>query len=158
MPLIRYCTYTQTVTSKCKEQTANEEYLGNNMNFVCNEISISDEEFGCTVTFSEQEEGNDFENQKTVDEIMDSIGQYVMLQRTYGEDEFEEDYYYLETSDFEKSGELDDFDIILTETKFVLTTETDKYEIQIHPDRQIFDDLKSVLSKITECKGKLNIL
>lgn len=127
------------------------------MNFVCKEISISDEEFGCTVTFSEKEEDNDFENQKTVDEIMDSIGQYVMLQRTYAEDEFEEDYYYLETSDFEKSGELDDFEIILTETKFVLTTENEKYEIQIHPDRQIFDDLKSVLSKITESKGKLNI-
>lgn len=128
------------------------------MNFVCKEISISDEEFGCTVTFSDQEEDYDFENQKTVDEIMDSIGQYVMLQRTYGEDEFEEAYYYLETSDYEKSGELDDFEIVLTETKFVLTTETDKYEILIHPDRQIFEDLKSVLSKITECKGKLNIL
>jgi len=127
------------------------------MNFVCKKISISDEEFGCTVTFSEKEEDNVFENQKTVDEIIDSIGQYVMLQRTYGEDEFEEDYYYLETSDFEKSGELDDFEIILTETKFVLTTETEKYEIQIHPERQIFDDLISVLSKITESKGKLNI-
>ena len=127
------------------------------MNFVCKEISISDEEFGCTVTFSEKEEDNDFEIQKTIDEIMDSIGQYVMLQRTYGEDEFEEDYYYFETSNFEKSGELNDFEIILTETKFVLTTETEKYEIQIHPDRQIFDDLKSVLSKITESKGKLNI-
>ena len=127
------------------------------MNFVCKEISISDEEFGCTVTFSEKEEDNDFEIQKTIDEIMDSIGQYVMLQRTYGEDEFEEDYYYFETSNFEKSGELNDFEIILTETKFVLPTETEKYEIQIHPDRQIFDDLKSVLSKITESKGKLNI-
>ena len=127
------------------------------MNFVCKEISISDEEFGCTVTFSEKEEVNDFENQKTVEEIMDSIGEYVMLQKTYGEDEFEEDYYYLETSDFEKSGELDDFEIILTETKFVLTTETEKYEIQIQPDTKNFDDLKSVLSKIAESKGKLNI-
>jgi len=127
------------------------------MNFVCKEISISDEEFGCTVTLSENEEDNNYENQKTVDEIMNSIGQYVMLQRTYGEDEFEEDYYYFETSDFEKSGELNDFEIILTETKFVLTTETEKYEIQIHPDRLIFDDLKSALSKITESKGKLNI-
>ena len=127
------------------------------MDFVCKEISISDEEYGCTLTFSEKEEDNDFENQKTVDEIMDSVGQYVMLQRTYGEDEFEDDYYYFETSNFEKSGELDDFEIILTETKFVLTTENEKYEVQIHPDRQIFDNLKSVLSKITESKGKLNI-
>jgi hypothetical protein len=127
------------------------------MKFVCKEISISDEEFGCTVTLSENKDDNEFENQKTVDEIMDSIGQYIMLQRTYGEDEFEEDYYYFETTDFDKSGELDDFEIILTENNFILTIENDKYEIQIDPDRQIFDDLKSVLSKITESKGKLNI-
>ena len=127
------------------------------MNFVCKEISTSDEEFGCSVTLSENQEYNDFKNQKTCDEIMNSIGQYVMLQRSYGEDDFEQDYYYFETSDFEKSGELDDFDIILTETKFVLIKGNEKYEIQIQPDRQIFDELKNVLLKITESKGKLHI-
>lgn len=127
------------------------------MNFVCKEISTSDEEFGCSVTLSENQEYNDFENQKTFDEIMNSTGQYVMLQRTYGEDDFEQDYYYFETSDFEKSGELDDFEIILTETKFVLIKGNEKYEIQIQPDRQVFDELKNVLLKITESKGKLHI-
>jgi|SRR5690554_8033692 len=127
------------------------------MNFVCKEISTSDEEFGCSVTLSENQEYNDFKNQKTCDEIMNSIGQYVMLQRSYGEDDFEQDYYYFETSDFEKSGELDDFEIILTETKFVLIKGNEKYEIQIQPDRQIFDELKNVLLKITESKGKLHI-
>ena len=127
------------------------------MNFVCEEISTSDEEFGCSVTLSENQEYNDFKNQKTCDEIMNSIGQYVMLQRSYGEDDFEQDYYYFETSDFEKSGELDDFEIILTETKFVLIKGNEKYEIQIQPDRQIFDELKNVLLKITESKGKLHI-
>ena len=127
------------------------------MNFVCKEISISDEEFGCSVTFSENEEYISTENQKTVDQLMNTIGQYIMIKKTYGEDEFEEDYYYFETSDFEKSGELNDFEITLTENKFVLTKENEKYEIQIHPDRQFFDDLKNVLFKITESKGKLNI-
>ena len=127
------------------------------MNFVCKEISTSDEEFGCSVTLSENQEYNDFKNQKTCDEIMNSIGQYVMLQRSYGEDDFEQDYYYFETSDFEKSGELDDFEIILTETKFVLIKGNEKYEIQIQSDRQIFDELKNVLLKITESKGKLHI-
>jgi ribosomal protein L16 Arg81 hydroxylase len=129
----------------------------NKINFVCKEISISDEEFGCTVTLSENEEDNNYENQKTVDEIMNSIGQYVMLQRTFGEGEFEEDYHYFETSNSEKSGDLDDFEIILTKNQFVLTTESERYEIQIHPDRQIFNELKKVLLKITELKGKLNI-
>lgn len=127
------------------------------MNFVCKEISICDEELGCTVTLSENEEDNIIENQKSVEYLMDSIGQYLMLQRSYGEDEFEEDYYYFETSDFDKSGDLDDFEIILTENQFVLSTESKKYEIQIHPDREMFDELKNILLKITQYKGKLII-
>lgn len=127
------------------------------MKFVCKEISISDEEFGCTVTLSENEDENEFENQKTVDEIMDSIGQYVMLQRTYGEDEFEEDYYYFESSDFDKSGELDEFEITLTENKFILTINNDKYEIHIHPNDQEWAELKTAIKRITEHKGQLNI-
>lgn len=127
------------------------------MKFVCKEISISDEEFGCTVTLSENKDDNEFENQKTVDEIMDSIGQYLMLQRTYGEDEFEEDYYYFESSDFDKSGELDEFEITLTENKFILTIKNDKYEIQIHPNDQEWTELKTAIKRIAEHKGQLNI-
>lgn len=127
------------------------------MKFECKKISIVDEEFGCTLTLSENEDDNDFEKQLTVDEIINSVGQYIMLQRTYAEDEFENDYYYFETSDFDKSGELDEFEITLTENNFILKTENEKYEIQIHPDRQTFDDLKNILIKITESNGKLNI-
>ena len=127
------------------------------MKFTCKEISISDEEFGCTVTLSENEDDKEFENQKTVDETMDSIGQYIMLQRTFGEDEFEEDYYYFETSDFDKSGELDDFEIILTENNFILTIENDKYEIQIDPNEQEWSELKTAIKRLTEHKGQLNI-
>lgn len=127
------------------------------MKFECKKISIVDEEFGCTLTLSENEDDNAFEKQLTVDEIINSVGQYIMLQRTYAEDEFENDYYYFETSDFDKSGELDEFEITLTENNFILKTENEKYEIQIHPDRQTFDDLKNILIKITESNGKLNI-
>ena len=127
------------------------------MNFVCKDISISDEHFGCTLTFSENAEDYDYKKQKTVDEILNSIGLYVKLQRTFGEDEFEEDYYYFETTDSDKSGELNDFEITLTDTEFILTTETETYEIQIRPDRQLFEQLKNVLVKFTKHKGKLNI-
>jgi len=126
------------------------------MNFVCKEISINDEEFGCTVTLSEKEDSG-FDYEETVEEIMNATDQYLMLQKTYGEDEFEEDYYYIESRDFEKSGELEDFEIFLTETEFIITFENEKYVIQISPNRKVFDDLKKVLSEFTECKGKLNI-
>ena len=126
------------------------------MNFVCKEISINDEEFGCTVTLSEKEDSG-FDYEETVEEIMNETDQYLMLQKTYGEDEFEEDYYYIESRDFEKSGELEDFEIFLTETEFIITFENEKYVIQISPNRKVFDELKKVLSEFTECKGKLNI-
>ena len=126
------------------------------MDFVCNEISINDEEFGCTVTLSEKEDSG-FDYEETVEEIMNATDQYLMLQKTYGEDEFEEDYFYIESRDFEKSGELEDFEIFLTETEFIITFENEKYVIQISPNRKVFDELKKVLSEFTECKGKLNI-
>lgn len=127
------------------------------MKFNCKEISISDEEFGCTVTLSENDEKYGHEKEQTVEEIMNSLGQYIMLQRTYAEDEFEEDFYYFETSDFDKSGELNDFKITLTETEFILTFENEKYEIQITPDRRVYEELKKALIKVTEQKGKLFI-
>ena len=126
------------------------------MNFVCKEISINDEEFGCTVTLSEKEcSGFDYED--TVADIMNATDQYLLLQKTYGEDEFEEDYYYIESRDGKNTGELEDFEIFLTETEFIMTCDNKKYVIQINPNRKIFEELKTVLLKITEHKGKLKI-
>jgi len=42
------------------------------MKFDCKEITISDEEFGCTLTFSEKEGTNVSEIGMTIDEIMTS--------------------------------------------------------------------------------------
>lgn len=127
------------------------------MKFICKEILISDEEFGCTITFTENVEKYDYEKEQTVEDIMNSLGQYIMLQRTYGDDEFEEDFYYFETSDFDKSGELNEFKITLIETEFILTFENEKYEIQINPDIQVYEELKKALIKVTKQKGKLFI-
>ena len=55
--------------------------------------------------------GDEFNIEKSVKEIMNSLQPYIMLQRTYGEDDFEEDFYYFETIDFDKSEELKDFTI-----------------------------------------------
>ena len=80
------------------------------MKLDCKEISISDDEFGCTIEFKQEKE-DEFNIEKSVKEIMNSLQPYIMLQRTYGEDDFEEDFYYFETIDFDKSGELKDFTI-----------------------------------------------
>jgi hypothetical protein len=128
------------------------------MNFECKKISIDEEEFGCTITFSENADQNEFDKGQTVEEIMNSIGRYIMLQRTYSEDEFEKDYYYFESSDFEKSGELNDFEISLSRTQLVLIFENEMYEIQISPSNQKFEEIKDAIKKLAEEKGKINIL
>ena len=126
------------------------------MKFSCKEISIDDEDLGCTISFSENVDNDGFEKERTIDEIMDSIGQYITLQRTYPEDEFEKDYYSFESSDFDKSGELVDFKIDLYRTQFVMTFDKELYEIQINVDDQKFENLKVVLTKIANGKGQLN--
>jgi hypothetical protein len=148
------------VTSKCKEQTREiktDKQTDEEMNFECKEISINDEEFGCTVSLSDTREENNYDREQTVDEIMDSLGQYIMLQRTYAEDEFEENYYYFETNVFGKSRELDDFEITLTETEFTLTIDNDIFKIKISLNEQKWDELKEALKKITEHIGRLTI-
>src|SRR5690554_5230844 len=67
------------------------------MNFQCKELIIEDEVFGCTITFSDT---NISENQfKTVEEIMNSDEKYLLIQRTYPEDDYDIDNYHIETSE-----------------------------------------------------------
>ena len=84
------------------------------------------------------------------------MGQYIMLQRTYPEDDFEKDYYYFETSDPDKSGELIDFSINLSRTQFVMTFKKEVFEIQIKVDNRKFEKLKQIIKRITNKKGQVN--
>jgi hypothetical protein len=127
------------------------------MKFNCKEISISDEEFGCTLTLSENKDDGISELEMTTEEVFNSIGRYVMLQRTYPEDRFEEDYYYFESSDFDKSGELNDFEINLSRKVFQMTLGNEIIEIQIGVDDSVYENLKQIIKKISNGKGKINL-
>ena len=126
------------------------------MKFDCKEISISDEELGCTLTLSENKDNGISEMEMKTDEILNSIGQYVTLQRTYPEDDFEQDYYSIATSDPEKSGKLIDFSINLFRTKFEMTLHKEIIEIQISVDDHKYENLKQIIKKITNQKGQVN--
>ena len=125
------------------------------MKFDCKEISISDEAFGCTLTISENGNNNVSEIGITIDEILASSGHYILLQRTYPEDEFESDYYYIETSNPDKSGELKDFSINLYRTQLLMTYDNEIIEIGINTSDEEFEILKKILRKLTEKKGQL---
>lgn len=128
------------------------------MKFECKEISIVDEEFGCTVSFRENKDSYDYENEQSINQILSSIGQYILLQRTYPEDEFEKDYYYFESSESDKSGKLKDFTIDLCRTQFVMALNKELYEIQLNIDDPTFEKLKTVLTIITNGREQLNFL
>ena len=113
------------------------------MKFDCDEISINDEELGCTLTFYEK--GNK--------------GQYLLLQRTYPEDDFENDYYYIETNDDDMSGEFknSEIEINVNRTKLQLKMSNNNIEISINPTEKEFAKMKDILLRIANGKGKIII-
>ncbi len=126
------------------------------MRFECKEISISNEEFGCSITFSEKENGIAKED-LTIDELLHSSGQYLMLMRKYSEVELEEDFLYIETNDPNKSEEIQNFLMNICHTKFSISYDKDLIEIGLNMNEKKFDEVKQIIKKITHKKGQLNI-
>ena len=132
------------------------------MKFSCQDISISDEEFGCSISLSENRAEDNEENAEKIlkmspSEVAESLGRYISIQRSYSEEEFENDSYYFETSDDTQSGELENFKIELHPTRFVMHWDTDLYDIDIKPSKEEFSKLKIILKKIVNDRGELLI-
>jgi hypothetical protein len=89
------------------------------MNFHCEELTIEDKQFGCTITFSDS---NTSEDQfKSVEEIINSEEKYLLIQRNYPEDDFESDFYHIESSEIE--GDLN------SDEKITVKMDQEKFEI-----------------------------
>lgn len=68
------------------------------MNFECKQLKITDDpDFGCTIEFNDTVEV--YRENMTIEELINSVGKYLMIQRSYPEDEFENDWYHIETSE-----------------------------------------------------------
>ncbi|MGK0366758.1 MAG: hypothetical protein ACI85O_003833 [Saprospiraceae bacterium] len=67
------------------------------INFQCIELTIQDEELGCTVTFSDSRSADD--QFKTEEEIMNSVEKYLLIQRSYAEDKYDKENYHIESSE-----------------------------------------------------------
>ncbi|WP_153800395.1 hypothetical protein [Foetidibacter luteolus] len=127
------------------------------MKFECRKISVIDEEFGCTVTLSENEDKWSSVLDINAVSVMASVEQYLLLQRTFSEDEFESDYYYIETNDPEISGELTVFSIYLYRKYLSMTYENELIEISLNVNDREFESLKQGLKKLTGGIGHLII-
>jgi hypothetical protein len=98
------------------------------MNFQCKELTISDDDFGFTVIFSDSKSSDD--KFKTVEEIMNSGEKYLLIQRSYPEEEGDLDYYYIETSETDvELSPRDKMIVRLSENKFEINWSGDRLEI-----------------------------
>ena len=127
------------------------------MKLECKDLSVSDEELGYTITFSQEKEETKWESNMSIEELTRSLKPYILLQRSYAEDEFEDDYYYFETLDFDKSGELKDFTIEVHRKQILINYNNELFEITINVNNKEFDDLKASLKKIANKEGQLKI-
>lgn len=127
------------------------------MKINCIEISISDEELGCQVTFSEKKDLGENAPNITTQEIIDSIGRYLLIQRSYPELKDESDYIYFETHNEEFAGELSDYEMVLSRERFELKIIDEKIEVIINPTDKEYTELKKTLPILTNKTGKLII-
>ena len=98
------------------------------MTFHSKEISVTNEEFGCTIKFKEDVTDIELELKKSFEELINSKETYILFQRTYAEDRFEKDYTYFESSDLDKSCELKNFVIHFHKTKLEMSLNKEVYK------------------------------
>lgn len=127
------------------------------MKFDCKHIDISNEDFGCTLTFQDRKD-SEYQGDQTVQEIMDSLGNYIMLQRTYSEGIGDMDYCYCEMNEIGYSGELKDFQIDFKKNKFSMIYKSKIIEINLTISDAEFKEIEDALIIITRNKGSLNII
>ena len=115
------------------------------MRFDCNEISISDEELGCQVTFSEIPYLGAASENMTLKEIDESIGKYLLFQRFFPEEDDNIDNSYFETHDENLCGNFEDFKITLSKRSLKLTINNETIVVSIKPTDYEYSELKRVL-------------
>jgi len=118
------------------------------MNFKCVELRITDNpNFGCTIRFSDTKDKEYDENQ-TIEEMMTSNDKYFLIQRSYPEDLYENDFYHIETS--ESDVELSYLDKILiefSEDNIEIQWSGDKVEIGLNVEENEIKLLRKILKK-----------
>ncbi len=100
--------------------------------------------------------GSETENM-SIDEIIESTGRYLQLQRSYPEDDFDTDYYHFEINDDFFDGNSVEYEMVLSRTHFEFKASNRSVFILINPSNEKFALLKKTLPLLTSRKGKLVI-
>ena len=125
------------------------------VNFQCKELTILDEELGCTVTFSDSKSAND--QFKSIKEIVNSNEKYLLIQRTYPEDDDDEDYYYIESSESDTIFDPDEKIIVkLNQKRFEVNSSGEQLRIGLNLENQELKDLVRIFK--TRFEEKITII
>ena len=117
------------------------------MNFQCEELTISDEELGCTITFSDSKSADD--QFKTIDEIINSDEKYLLIQKTYPEDDYEDDYYHIESSESDTVLDSEDkITVRLSRDSFEISWSGDHLKIGLNLTHKELKDLKEIFEVV----------
>ena len=118
------------------------------MNFKCVDLKINDDpDFGCTIQFSETKDKEYGENQ-TIEELMTSNEKYFLIQRSYPEDLYENDFYYIETSESDvELSNLDKIIIEFSEDSIDIQWSGDRVEIGLNVEGKVIKLLRKILKK-----------
>jgi len=129
------------------------------MKLNCKRIEIQEGEFSCSVTFYEKEQDDTIKlnHKSSLDQFAKSIGPYLSINRTYPEDDFETDYYYIELSDFDKSDEFKDVCIDLYSNKLMINFNNETFEIHFNIDALTYENLIKILEQVTFQNGQVNV-
>ena len=117
------------------------------INFQCEELTLSDQELGCTVIFSDSISADD--QFKTIEEIMNSEEKYLLIQRTYPEEEYDPDFYYIESSETDTElSPKNKMIVSLSQEKFEIDWSGDHLEIGLNLTEQKLKDLMEILEVV----------
>ena len=114
------------------------------MKMFCEDISISDNEFGSEICFSHKINNR----YQLKNNVIESADNYILLQRTYPEDELEDGYSYIEFSDFEKSDEFKSYKIDLYRRLLLISYKNENIEIHFSVDNSKYKKIKKALQNI----------
>lgn len=126
------------------------------MDFNCKELIIEDGELGCTITLTDTDISED--DFKSVEEIMSSDEKYLLIQRTYPEDDDDVDNYYIETSENDVHLLSDDIEMTVTidREKFIIDYPGAHLEIKLNLNDKELENLKEVLENQFKDRLMLN--
>ena len=122
------------------------------MSFKCKQLSITtDPDFGCTIEFSDTKDQND-EN-KTVEELMHPTKKYLLIQRSYPEEEFENDWYTIESSEIDIDyNQKDNMYVKLNQNEFEIYCSGVTINVSINLNDEEFSKLDMTLRTIFKDK------